>query len=253
MAETNATGMEASPPPRVRVAIDGPAGVGKTTSARALAARLGYLYLDTGAMYRALALAAARGRISVDDVAGSEDLAQVTAVTLTPDAEGGVRVLLDGLDVTASIRTPEVSDGASRISVHRGVRERMVSLQQAMAAGGGVVMEGRDIGTRVMPDAEVKIYLTALPEERARRRHREMIVRGESVPFEAVLEQIRERDARDTEREVDPLRPAPDAIQIDGTNLSLNEQVDAIEAAVRRAQRELSDAGETDSQERRLS
>jgi len=247
-ADSTVTGVR-SPPPRVRVAIDGPAGVGKTTSAKALASRLGYLYLDTGAMYRALALAAMRGRVSVDDAEGAGDLASITAVTMTPDAEGGVKVLLDGLDVTASIRTPDISDGASRISVHRGVRERMVALQQALAADGGVVMEGRDIGTRVMPDAEVKIFLTALAEERARRRHREMILRGEATPFETVLEQIRERDARDTEREVDPLRPAADAIRIDGTNLSLNEQVDAIEAVVRKIQRELADTGEAGRQE----
>jgi len=240
---------ELTPRP-IRVAIDGPAGVGKTTSARALASRLGYLYLDTGAMYRALALKAIRGRVSLDDPEGAGDLALITTVTLTPDAEGGVKVLLDGMDVTASIRSPDISDGASRISVHPRVRERMVALQQAMVAGGGVVMEGRDIGTRVMPDAEVKIFLTAAAEERAQRRHREMVVRGESVPFETVLASIRERDARDTEREVDPLRAAADAIRIDGTNLSLNGQVDAIEAIVRDVQREQLDAGGSTRQER---
>ena len=213
---------------RLRIAIDGPAGVGKTTSARALAKQLGYLYLDTGAMYRALALKAMRGRVSVDDAVGTTDLAAISEVGLVPDGLGGVRVLLDGMDVTASIRTPEISDGASRISVHRGVRERMVALQQGLAAGGGVVMEGRDIGTRVLPDAEVKIFLTATPEERARRRWKEMESRGEHQPFETVLAQIRERDARDGGREIDPLRPADDAVVIDATPLSLEQQVEAI-------------------------
>jgi cytidylate kinase len=217
----------------IRVAIDGPAGVGKTTSAKALAERLGYLYLDTGAMYRALALEAHRSGVSVDDAPAAGDLASRTEVGLRPDGAGGVTVLLGGENVTALIRTPEVSDGASRISVHRAVRERMVALQRALAAGGGVVMEGRDIGTRVLPDAEVKIYLTATAEERARRRWTEMISRGESVPFETVLDQIRERDARDTGREVDPLRPASDAITIDGTHLSLEAQVEALLRVVR--------------------
>lgn len=221
---------------RLRVAIDGPAGVGKTTSARALAGRLGYIYLDTGAMYRALALKAMRSRVSVDDAEGAGDIAAISTVGLLPDGAGGVKVLLDGLDVTASIRTADVSDGASRISVHRAVRERMVALQQALAASGGVVMEGRDIGTRVIPDAEVKIYLTATAEERARRRHREMVLRGDDASFQEVLDMIRERDERDTGREVDPLRPADDAVTIDGTNLSLAEQVDAIEAVVRQVE-----------------
>jgi cytidylate kinase len=238
------TGADGTAEPfRLRVAIDGPAGVGKTTSARALAGRLGYLYLDTGAMYRALALKAIRSRIPVDDADGAGDLAAISSVGLVPDGAGGVKVMLDGMDVTASIRTPDISDGASRISVHKAVRERMVALQQALAARGGVVMEGRDIGTRVLPDAEVKIYLTATAEERARRRHREMTLRGEVASYDEVLAMIRERDERDTGRAVDPLRPADDAITIDGTNLSLAGQVDAIEAAVREALRRAPLAG----------
>jgi cytidylate kinase len=217
----------------IRVAIDGPAGVGKTTSAKALASRLGYLYVDTGAMYRALALEALRSGVSVDDAEAAGELAARCDVGLRPDGAGGVQVFLNGQDVTALIRTPEVSDGASRISVHRGVRERMVALQQDLARSGGVVMEGRDIGTRVLPDAEVKIYLTATAEERARRRWTEMKSRGEAVPFDAVLAQIRERDARDTGREVDPLRPADDAVTIDGTHLSLEDQVEALLRVVR--------------------
>lgn len=212
----------------VRVAIDGPAGVGKTTSARALADRLGFLYVDTGAMYRALALKALDRGISPDDAARTGELAATTDVGLEPDGHGGARVILDGVDVTGRIRTSEVSDGASRISVHARVRERMVSLQRAIGLGKSVVMEGRDIGTRVLPEAEAKIYLTATPEERALRRWKELASRGEPAPFDEVLAGIRERDARDSGREIDPLRPADGATVIDCTLLTPEAQVDAI-------------------------
>ncbi len=217
----------------VRVAIDGPSGVGKTTSARAVADRIGALYVDTGAMYRALALKAMRTGVSVDDETKSVRLAEDTSVTLDPAADETVRVLLDGEDVTGLIRTGAVSDGASRISVHEGVRKRMVALQQELARGRSVVMEGRDIGTRVLRDAEVKIFLTASPEERARRRCLELKARGDGTDMATVLKEIQERDARDSGRAVDPLRPAADAVHIDGTHLSLDAQVDAILAVVR--------------------
>lgn len=217
----------------MRVAIDGPAGVGKTTSARRVAESLGYLYIDTGAMYRALALKALESGVSADDETATGALAQVTEVGLEPDGSGGARVLLDGQDVSERIRTPTVSDGASRIAVHGAVRGRMVLLQRGLsrnlaAQGRGAVMEGRDIGTAVLPDAEVKIYLDAKPEERARRRWRELESKGESLSFDRVLEQIRERDARDTGRKIDPLKPAPDAVRLDCTAMSLDEQVAAI-------------------------
>jgi len=221
----------------LRVAIDGPAGVGKTTSARGLAARLGFLYVDTGAMYRALALKALRQCVSVNDAAGAGALAGGTAVALALDGAGGCRVVLDGEDVTSLVRTPEVSDAASRIAVHAAVRERMVALQREVARGRSVVMEGRDIGTRVLPAAEVKVYLDATPGERARRRWKELESRGETVPLEAVLAQVRERDARDSGREVDPLRPAADAVIIDCTLLTLEAQLDAIMDVVRKAGR----------------
>lgn len=212
----------------VRVAIDGPAGVGKTTSAKALADRLGFLYVDTGAMYRALALKALDRGISPDDGRKTGELAGATDVGLEPDGKGGARVILDGADVTGRIRSPEVSDGASRIAVHARVRERMVALQRSIGLGQNVVMEGRDIGTRVLPEAEAKIYLTATPEERALRRWKELVSRGEEARYDDVLEGIRERDARDTGREIDPLRPADGATVIDCTLLTPEAQVDAI-------------------------
>lgn len=225
----------------MRVAIDGPAGVGKTTSARRVAGRLGYLYIDTGAMYRALALKAIAAGVGLDDEAGAGALAAVTDVGLEPDGKGGARVLLDGVDVSERIRTPAVSDGASRIAVHGAVRRRMVALQRELSrrlaeAGRGTVMEGRDIGTAVLPDAEVKIYLDARPHERARRRWVELQSKGEDVPFDGVLEQIRERDERDSGRKIDPLRPAADAVQLDCTELDLEAQVAAILEIIGRAE-----------------
>src|SRR5512140_873308 len=211
----------------IRVAIDGPAGVGKTTSARAVAERLGYLYVDTGAMYRALALKALELGISPDAADECGDLAAATRIGLEPDGKGGVRVILDARDVTGLIRSPEVSDGSSRIAVHRRVRERMVALQREIARGRSVVMEGRDIGTRVLPDAEARIFLTATPEERAWRRWNELRLRGEPAPYDQVLAQIRERDARDSGREVDPLRPANGATVIDCTLLTPEAQMGA--------------------------
>lgn len=217
---------------RIRIAIDGPAGVGKTTTARALADAFGLLYVDTGAMYRALAVRAAALGISVDDAEASTALARRTHVLLDRKPGGGLRVSVDGEDLTEAIRTPAASDGASRISVHPDVRHELVLWQREMAERSGVVMEGRDIGTVVLPDAEAKIFLTASAEERARRRHRELAARGETPAFEAVLRDIRERDARDQGREASPLRPASDAIVIDCTALDAPSQVAAVRRVV---------------------
>jgi cytidylate kinase len=217
---------------QIRIAIDGPAGVGKTTTAKSLAEKFGLLYIDTGAMYRALAVLAMARKISPNDAEASAALARKISIRLEHDATGALRVLGDGQDLTTAIRTPEASDGASRISVHPDVRTELVSWQRDLAKKTGVVMEGRDIGTVVLPDAEAKIFLTASPQERARRRQRELASRGVRVSLEQVTREMEERDARDRGRETSPLRPASDAVVVDCTAFDLNEQVAAVSRVV---------------------
>ena len=196
------------------VAIDGPAGSGKSTLARGLARALGFVFLDTGAMYRALALAAQRAGIDPDDAERLAQLAQQVDIRLEADGEAQ-RVLLDGDDVSEAIRTPEISDLASRIAVHAGVRRAMVALQRALASQAhGVVAEGRDTTTVVFPDAAVKLYLDASPQERARRRQHQLQQQGIDAPYEQVLQAILERDARDAARAESPLRIADGALVI---------------------------------------
>jgi cytidylate kinase len=197
------------------IAIDGPAGAGKSTVARAVAAELGFTYLDSGAMYRCVALAAREAGVDPDDGAALGPL----AAGLEIDFDGR-RVLLGGRDVSDPIRRPEVTADASRVSVHPAVREAMVARQRALIAAGDYVAEGRDIGTVVSPEAPLKVFLTASDEERARRRAAET---GEDVA--SVLAAQRRRDARDTEREHGALRAAPDAVELDTTGLSLEEVV----------------------------
>jgi cytidylate kinase len=216
---------------RLRVALDGPAGVGKTTTARALARELDLVYVDTGAMYRALAVAAAEAGVSVDDPVAAARLAREVRIDMEP-LDGDLRVLLDGRNVTEAVRSAAATDGASRISVHAPVRRELVRLQRRIAARGGVVMEGRDIGTVVLADAEAKVFLTASAEERARRRHRELAAGGGNASLEAVLREIRERDARDQGRSASPLRPASDAVVIDCTALDAPSQVAAVRRVV---------------------
>jgi cytidylate kinase len=200
------------------VAIDGPAGAGKSTVARAVAERLGFTYLDSGAMYRCVALLAARQDAEPADVA-----AQVTI-------ELGDRVSCDGQDVTQAIRTPEVSERASRAAADPAVREAMVAQQRRLLSAGDWVAEGRDIGTVVAPDAEIKVFLTAEPGERARRRAVELGAEPETVLAEQTI-----RDQRDSSRELSPLRPAPDALMIDTTGLSADQVADRVVALVRQS------------------
>jgi cytidylate kinase len=216
----------------IRVAIDGPAGVGKTTTARTLARDLNLLYVDTGAMYRALAVKAMDQGISPDNEKACGELAGMARVTLSHGPDGHLQVSIDGKDVTREIRTDRASDGASRISVHPAVRRELVRWQQELARQGGVVMEGRDIGTVVLPDAEAKIFLTASANERARRRHEELVARGVDTTFAAVLRDIQERDARDQGRATSPLIPAPDAVVLDCTAFDSQGQVAAARKVV---------------------
>jgi CMP/dCMP kinase len=218
------------------VAIDGPAGAGKSTVARHLARHFGLLNLETGAMYRAFALKALRLEVPLDNPAALEQLAADTDIRLEPGEEEN-RVLLDGEDVTGQIRNQTVTDAASRVSIYPPIRAAMVKRQQELAAKGGVVMEGRDIGTVVFPNAEVKIFLDAAPEVRGMRRYDQIGQHGHSeakpVPQpEEVIRDLRARDERDRNRADSPLKPAPDAFLLDSTNLTLEEVVKAAEATV---------------------
>jgi cytidylate kinase len=210
------------------VTIDGPAGSGKSTAARRLAERLGFEFLDTGAMYRAVALRSLTLGADVDDAKRIAEIARNIQI----DALGPI-VRADGSDVTTAIRTPEVTGAASRVAAIPDVRAAMVRLQRKAAEGRHVVSEGRDQGTVVFPDAECKFFLTADPNERARRRRQELAEQGEEIAFEDLLRQILERDTRDETRETAPLRAADDAVRIDTSHLSLEQTVQQMEAVVR--------------------
>jgi len=211
------------------IAIDGPAGSGKSTVARRVAALLGYLYLDSGAMYRAVALKALERKIAVENEVALEALARETHMELkAPTAEqeaAGLkdRVFLDGREVTEEIRTREVAQAASRLATIAGVREVLVAEQQRAGQGGGVVMEGRDIGTVVFPGAELKIFLEASTETRAARRWKEHQEKGEEMTLLEVLKEVKERDKRDRERKVSPLVKASDAVLVDNTAIGIEE------------------------------
>jgi cytidylate kinase len=218
----DSVGGEKSRDRKLVIAIDGPAGSGKSTLAALLARRYNYTNIETGAMYRALAFKAIGEGVSLDDEKKLAEMADKSRIELVANPEGN-RVLLDGEDVTERLRSQEVTDAASRVSVHPAVREWMVAAQRKMGAGGGIVMEGRDIGTKVFPDAEVKIFLDAAPEIRGTRRFQQ---NPAAVAHEAsVVAELQARDQRDRTRANSPLVPAPDAVLIDSTYLTLDQVV----------------------------
>jgi CMP/dCMP kinase len=213
---------------RVVVAIDGPSGAGKSTIAKRLADRLGFTYIDTGAMYRAVALWAVRQSVAFDDSHRMEQLALASEIELAPG-----RIELNGEDVTGAIRTPEVTNGASRIAVIPGVRRAMVAKQREIGQKVSVVMEGRDIGTVVFPNADVKVFLDASLDERVRRRLAESHAKGVEVSVSVLTAQMRERDERDSTRADAPLAQAPDAVYLDSTTLNEEEVAETIMKMVR--------------------
>ncbi len=211
----------------LNIAMDGPVGAGKSSIADAVAKRLDILHLDTGAMYRAVGLTALEKQVDVSDEQAVTALCETLRIAVR-HGEDGQHTLVDGRDVTGMIRTPEVSMAASTVAKYQGVRTAMVALQRRLAAETPMLVDGRDICTRVLPDARVKIFLTASAEERARRRYLEMTMKGMAADYETVLRELRARDAQDMNRAVDPLRPAEDAVTVDTTSMSFEEVVTEI-------------------------
>jgi cytidylate kinase len=224
--------------PRLTIAIDGPAGAGKSTVARRIAETLGYVYIDSGAMYRAITLLALRQGLDLDNVEALTRLTDKTELTLKPsqDSSVPVRVFADGEEITQAIRTAEVTANVSQVSSYAPIRERLVACQRELGAQGGVVMDGRDIGTVVFPHAELKVFLVASVEERARRRHLENLAKGlPSQDIAAQEAEISRRDAYDSSRAVSPLKPAADAIHVDTSDMTLDQVVQAVLELCRQA------------------
>lgn len=213
---------------KMQIAIDGPAGAGKSTVAKRIAKQLNLFYVDTGAMYRAIAYKTLKSKIPLEDEHSVSQLAKTTEVVLDHSDEG--TVWCDGENVTQAIRSPEISRAVSIVAAYVGVRERLVELQRREAERGGVVMDGRDIGTHVLPEAALKIFLTATLKERANRRWMELVKAGKDVLFEEVAQDMQKRDRQDTEREISPLEPAQDAVILNTTGLSVEDIVAEIVA-----------------------
>jgi cytidylate kinase len=227
---------------KIIIAIDGPVGSGKSTLAKRVAELLHYTYIDTGAMYRAVALKALRSGVALSAEKELEELARKTRIDL--HSHGGKQtVLLDSEDVTLEIRTPEVAQSASKIAVNAGVRRVLVAEQRRAGEQGGVVMEGRDIGSVVFPEAQLKIFLTASPETRAQRRFREHQQKGDAINFERTLEEVHERDLRDRERSTSPLVRAPEAVVVDSTAMDPEEVARLVVMLAREQGTELASAG----------
>lgn len=219
----------------INIAIDGPAGAGKSTIAKMLAKELGYVYVDTGAMYRAMAYYFLQQGIDKEDEAAINAAVDGADVTIRYE-DGSQKVLLNGADVTGSLRTEQVGNMASSTSVYPAVRVKLVALQQKLAKTADVIMDGRDIGTCVLPDAQVKIYLTASVETRAKRRYDELVEKGEPADLTKIEEDIKERDYRDMHREMSPLRQANDAVLVDSSDMSIEQVVSAILGIVKEKQ-----------------
>lgn len=218
---------------KISIAIDGPAGAGKSTMAKYLAKEMGYMYVDTGAIYRTVGLFMTICGISPKDADGVARLIDEVNVDIAYDEDGSQRMLLNGSDVTDDLRTPEMSDCASKISTLPVVRDYLLEVQRDLAKRYDVIMDGRDIGTVVLPKADVKIYLTASAEVRAKRRLDDLLRAGEKVTFEKVLEDMRQRDHRDMTRPVAPLKQAKDAVLLDTSDFSLEESVAAMKAIIK--------------------
>ncbi|MBK8169139.1 MAG: (d)CMP kinase [Sandaracinaceae bacterium] len=215
------------------VAIDGPAGAGKSTCAGRLANRLGYVLVDTGALYRGVALAAAEAGISFDDGPRLGELTRNLPLRFAPNADGPPKLMINDIDRSADIRTPEISKGASDVSKHAEVRDALLGLQRKLGEDGGVVLEGRDIGTVVFPDAEVKIFLTASEKVRGERRWHELRARGVLADRDQTVAEVAARDLQDSQRPVAPLKPASDAIHVDTSEIDLEAAVSQMESIVR--------------------